>query len=146
VIAVAGSVRDAESQNQDDRRQLYRYLASWYGALETIEAKVVALHTPQDIAIWGAGIHLEFLYQFTSLFSGSAKRRFAVIDTDEFKQGKSWRGVPILSPDALKSVDWSTTRLLVSTYGGQAAVVGAAKELGVPENAIITLYEGIGHR
>jgi len=143
VIAVAGSTRETRSPNADDRRQLYRYLSNWYQALEEIEAKLVALDAPTFVAIWGGGIHLEFLYQFTSLFRGSDKRHYLVLDSDRSKQGKTWRGIPIVSPDVVNTLDWGSARLLVSTYGSQAAVVEAARERGVPATAIVTLYEAI---
>ncbi len=147
VIAVPGSAHDPPTRNIDDRRHLYRYLSSWYDALEEVEAKLVALDAHDHIAIWGAGIHLEFLYQFTSLFRGGEKRRFVVLDSDTRKQGKTWRGIPIRSPEVVTALDWESVLLLVSTYGGQDSVVAAAKELKVPERSIITLYETpIRHR
>lgn len=146
VIAVPGPPREARSPSIGDRGHLYRYLSSWYGALENVEAKLIALADHDSIAIWGAGIHLEFLYQFTSLFRDNDARRYVVVDSDQRKQGKTWRGIPVQSPDVLSALDWRSVALIVSTYGGQDSVVAAAKERGVPEAAIVTLYESIRHR
>jgi hypothetical protein len=66
-----------------------------------------------------------------------------VLDSDPLKQGRTWRGLPIVSPDVARELDWDSVRLIVSTYGSQAEVVEAAKERGVPEVAIVTLYETI---
>lgn len=143
VIAVAGSACETRSQSSDDRCHLYQYLSHWYHALEEIESKLVALNNPASVVIWGGGLHLEFLYQFTSLFRGSDTRRYLVLDSDKCKQGKTWRGIPIVSPDVVNALDWSSVRLLVSTYSSQAAVVEAAKKRGIPAASIITLYEGI---
>jgi hypothetical protein len=68
---------------------------------------------------------------------------YLVLDSDPAKQGKTWRGIPILSPDVASALDWGSVRLLVSTHGSQAAVVEAAKQRGVPDAAIVTLYEEI---
>ena len=143
VIAVPGPTVNTLVETVDERGLLYRYLSGWYQALGEIEAKVVTLTAPACVAIWGGGIHLEFLYQFTSLFRDSDARRFIVIDSDRSKQGTTWRGIPIVSPDVVSELDWDSVRLLVSTHGSQAAVVEAAKKRGVPDAAIITLYDSI---
>ena len=105
VTAVPGSAR-GRAPNSSDRRHLYRYLSSWYDALEEVETRLAVLDGHDSIAIWGAGIHLEFLYQFTSLFRGGEKRRFVVLDSDTRKQGTTWRGIPIQSPEAVTALDW----------------------------------------
>jgi len=143
VIAVPGPRLGTRLEAADDRQLLYRYLSDWYRALEDIEARLVTLDAPASVVIWGGGIHLEFLYQFTSLFRGSDARRYIVIDSDSAKQGKTWRGIPIVSPDAVTELDWDSACLLVSTHGSQAAVVDAAKKRGIPETAIVTLYDEV---
>jgi hypothetical protein len=141
VIAVPGS-GGAVTPGAGDRCELYRSMKSWYEAMEAVETRIAAVDGPGPIAIWGGGLHLEFLYQFTSLFRDLA-RRYVVLDSDPNKQGKTWRGLPIMSPELVGSLDWSSVRLLVSTYGSQAEVVEAARARGVPEAAIVTLYTSI---
>jgi SAM-dependent methyltransferase len=146
VIAVAGSSRARVTDTSQDGRLLDRYLADWYAALDTVEARILAIDSQSPLVIWGGGLHLEFLHQFTSLFREGDTRVCLVVDSDGRKQGKTWRGIPILAPDIVKSLDWDKARLLVSTYGGQGAVVAAARKLGVPETSIVTLYETIRQR
>ena len=86
--------------------------------------------------IWGAGSHTEMLYQATSFFS--AEREYLLVDRDPAKIGGSWRGIPIVAPDALTDTG---VPLVASSYQGQPAIVAAARERGVEE--IITLYDEI---
>jgi len=142
VVAVPNSAAEIAA-NRDDARLLYEYLTSWYRAVADVEARISAMDAAPDLVIWGGGLHSEFLYQFTSLFRRAGKTRYAVVDSDPLKQGKTWRGIPMQPPGVLSGLDWSSARLLVSTYGSQAEVVAEAGSLGVPERAILTLYETI---
>ena len=114
---------------------------SRHQALVNVEEKLASVKECKKFIIWGAGAHTEFLYQTTSFFQSVSGRAYALVDSDPLKQGQSWRGVPISSPDSLKGIDWSDTYLLASSYGGQESIAKAAVETGVPEDRIVRLYE-----
>lgn len=97
---------------------VYKYLANWYNSLEDIEEKIKKLDK-NIYVIWGAGMHLEFLYQTTSLFR--TKRNFIIIDSDKNKHNKQWRGIDIYSPDILEKID-SNIPIVISSYGSQEKI------------------------
>jgi SAM-dependent methyltransferase len=122
---------------------LREYLAGWNLAIKAVEDRVARLrHTKRNV-IWGGGAHTEFLYQTTSYFLCAPEREFAIVDSDSTKQGKSWRGIEIHSPEVLRQVPWQDEFLLISSYGSQTAMANAAAAMGVPGNRIVTLYEGL---
>jgi SAM-dependent methyltransferase len=125
-----------------DITRLQEILACWHKAHRTVENKLTDLGQTRQVVIWGAGLHTEFLYQTTSLFY-PCERRFLLLDSDPLKQGQSWRGIPIKAPSAIADIDWSEARLVISSYGGQPAIIKAAREAGIPENALIPLYDEI---
>lgn len=127
----------------EDVRYLHDYMAAWYQALATVEGKLASVREGKKFIIWGAGAHMEFLYQTTSFFQSAADRSYALVDSDPLKHGRSWRGVPISGPDSLKGINWSDVRLLVSSYGGQESIAKAAMEIGVPEDKIVRLYDRV---
>ena len=88
-------------------------------------------------------MHTEFLYQKTSLFFQNPLREYQIVDSDPLKQGKSWRGIRIDSPDSLSNFDWSETKLLISSYGGQEVIAESANNIGVPEESVFRLYKNI---
>jgi SAM-dependent methyltransferase len=136
----AESVRMAE---QDSRAPslLREYLASWNLAVKAAEDQVSTLCRAGKCAIWGGGAHTEFLYQTTSFFHNRRDREYAIVDGDPIKKGKSWRGIEIHSPNALRELRWSEEYLLVSSYSSQPDIVKAATELGVPRDRVVTLYK-----
>jgi len=75
------------------------------------------------------------------LFHNGRAREYAIVDGDPIKKGKSWRGIEIHSPDALRELTWSEQYLLVSSYGSQPGIVKAATGLGVPPDRVVTLYK-----
>lgn len=89
----------------------------------------------------GGGAHTEFLYQTTSLFHNRRDRQYAIVDGDPIKKGKSWRGLEIYSPDALRELIWSDEYLLISSYSGQLGIVNATVELGIPHQRVVMLYK-----
>ncbi len=133
------------SKNVEDLTSVNRSLERWHVAVREAEARLRAPAAAGRWVVWGAGGHTEFLYQVTTLFHADRDELFALVDSDTLKHGKSWRGVPIHSPDVLRDVDWSRTNLLVSSYGGQESITKAALALGVPAERIVTLYDQV-HR
>ena len=62
---------------------------------------------------------------------------------DPMKHGKTWRGIPIYDSSLVNELDWSSTNLLISSYGGQEAIAEAADRFNVSEKNIIRLYNTI---
>jgi hypothetical protein len=85
-------------------------------------------------------MHTETLQSRFSLLDSQNVKRWLLVDSDRLKIGSTWRGIPIQAPSILESLDWSKTLLLVSTYGGQEAVVRAARKANVPDDRIVALY------
>jgi SAM-dependent methyltransferase len=126
-----------------DRTHVLHYLGQWYRNLAEISRLVEAWQTINRMVIWGGGAHSEFAYQVTPVFQQNSLREYLIIDSDPLKQGKSWRGVSILSPEILRVVDWNSSRLLISSYGSQEVIAQAAASLGVPDAAIYRLYSHV---
>ena len=126
----------------DDCGHLHAYLAGWHQALAGVEARVRKLDRRRCV-LRGGGLHAEYLYHLTSLADGD--REFLVVDGDPLKQGQSWRGIPTLGPACLADLDWSATQLLISSYGHQEAMRAEALRFGIPDDAVVALYDQI-HR
>lgn len=135
------TVKDV-SGNREDIGALYHYLAAWYKALEDVNGKLNTIEGNVQCVVWGAGLHTEFLYQLTNLFYDK-NTDFAIVDSDPIKQGTTWRGIHIYSPEKLTMVDWSNAILVVSSYGSQKIIVENCKKLGVPNERIVQLYDEI---
>jgi methyltransferase family protein len=117
-----------------------RYLSKWYGAVGALEGKLQKLSAPNCI-LRGGGLQTEYLFHLTSLFSGT--RRFLIVDGDRLKQGKTWRGIPIVATDRLADADWGNTQMVLSSYSHQDAMREEARALAIPEPAVISLYERV---
>lgn len=117
------------------------YLKGWHSSVLEVENKINVIPNSESIVIWGAGSHLEFLYQRTSLFSSGAGHKFRLVDADSLKVGRKWRGISIENIDAIVAVNWSNTRLLISSYGNQPEIERNAVAAGVPAQQIIKLYD-----
>lgn len=118
--------------------RLYKLLAFRYQSLQAVEEKIQAI-ADTHLIIWGSGMHLEFLYQVTSLFNGN--RQFIVLDSDPVKQNKTWRGLNILSPALLHQLAGQDTRVLISSYGSQNKIRQALLDMGFTDSRIICLYD-----
>lgn len=130
---VKPSPSDAEAYRQ--------YLAHWKGVVAEVSGRLEAVPASGRVAIWGAGLHTEFLYQVSGLFKAPA-RRFALFDGDRIKAGKSWRGIGISPSSRLSDVDWSPAdRLVISSYGSQPDMTRLAAQMGVPSECVVTLYD-----
>jgi hypothetical protein len=93
--------------------------------------------------VWGAGTHLENLYQRTSLFS-DPRRLFSIVDSDVTKHGTTWRGVPVQAPSMLSRVAADdSVPVVVSSYGHEREIAAAAAQLGVPRNRVVELYDTV---
>ena len=139
VLCRPGEARRQVEGNPGDFAALDKSLRQWYAALRAAEKRLAVVPSFPRWVIWGGGMHTELLYHLTSLFSHD--RTYLVVDSDSLKQGKSWRGIPIRSPDILPSIDWQNTGLLISSYGGTPAISQAAKDHGVPPDRVFSLYE-----
>ena len=70
-------------------------------------------------------MHLEFLYQTTSLFK--TDKEFIIIDSDKNKYNKSWRGIAIYPPEILNQlIDES---IIISSYGSQDRIEKVIKDI-----------------
>jgi len=116
------------------------YLRGWYGAVGEVEARLSRVKASRCI-LRGGGLQTEYLYQLTSLFAG--ERRFLIVDGDPMKQGKAWRGIPIVGPDCLTAMDWRDTQMVLSSYSHQDAMREEARAKGLPESAVVSLYDRI---
>lgn len=121
---------------------LYQYLSYWYQALEDVNRCLGEAIKSEKIIIWGAGIHTEILYHVTPFFKINPNTEYIIVDSDITKHGKSWRGINVVSPDIIKSLDFEKDKikLLVSSYGSQEAIIAAALNLGVKLQNIVTIY------
>ena len=103
---------------------LYKYLSNWYKSICDVEDKIIKLEKNRYV-IWGAGMHLEFLYQTTSLFK--TDKEFIIIDSDKNKYNKSWRGIAIYPPEILNQlIDES---IIISSYGSQYRIEKVIKDI-----------------
>lgn len=113
---------------------LYKYLSNWYKSICDVEDKIIKFGKKRYI-IWGAGMHLEFLYQTTSLFK--TDKKFIIIDSDKNKHNKRWRGIAIYSPEILNElIDES---IIISSYGSQYKIEKTIKSVN-RDIEVIKLY------
>ncbi len=139
VLAKKSFIDDKFITNNIDFSLPFRYLKSWYSAIDIIENKIEQIQ-PSKCVIWGGGMHLEFLYQRTSLFRGN--HQFIIIDIDSQKQNKKWRGIDIYHPDILNHLMEDKTIIYIpSSYKGQNAIIKSLLHKGIDENSIIQLYD-----
>ena len=134
----------APNLERDDHayQLLATHLERWYQAQGEVEKRISRFDAFSNYALWGGGFHTEMLYQLTSLFRHK-ERRFLLVDLDPLKQNKSWRGIAIHPPDALKEVDWCEACFIPSSYQHHEAMRASAVALGVPGDRIIQLYDSV---
>ncbi len=142
VTAVKTEPCDALPGNETDLLVLEAILNNWEQARQDADRVLSVLTGQARTVVWGAGLHTEFLYQRSRLFKDS-EQRFLLVDSDALKQGRTWRGLPILAPTALADLDWTDTHLVVSSYGGQTAITEAALAIGVPVDRLLCLYSEV---
>lgn len=127
--------------NIEDKLRVFKYFAHWYDSLSIINNHLKS-HESNNLIIWGGGWHTEFLYHFSILFLDENKR-FIIVDSDQEKQGKTWRGVLIYDPLIINGMNWSANKLLISTYQSQNIICDIAVSMGVPRDKIIKIYDYI---
>lgn len=126
-----------------DLTEANAYLAHWYSAVNQVITRLeTAANTPQLI-IWGAGLHTEFLYHLTPVFSGDSERQFLLVDSDLNKQGKHWRGIPILKPETLARPELRDIPIVISTYRGQEAVAHSAEQIRGHTGQLLRPYKTV---
>ncbi len=118
-------------------------LVSWYKAIYCVEERIQAIPKNTDILIWGGGMHIEYLYQKTSFFHDRKELRFVIVDSDTNKQGKTWRGINIISPDLLDEENLKKMPIVISSYGSQSDIVKNLQKRGVSAEKIFKLYDAI---
>lgn len=127
----------------DDGAALHACLASWHAAVAAVGRRLAAVLDQERIVVWGAGLHTELLYQLTALFHANAERRWALVDADPMKQGRSWRGVRIHPPEALAGPDVAAAPVVLSSYGNQEDMAAGALRLGVASTRLVRLYADV---
>lgn len=94
------------------------------------------------VVIYGGGVHLEKIYQtFTNFFD--ERKRFIIIDGDNLKIGKKWRGINIYHPDIINELDISNCQFLISSYQHQEIMYNNLIKFGVDRNMIFKFYNEI---
>jgi 2-polyprenyl-3-methyl-5-hydroxy-6-metoxy-1,4-benzoquinol methylase len=116
------------------------YLRDWRADIALAGIRLSALAAPRCV-LRGGGLHTEYLYHLTSLFSG--KREFLVVDNDPMKAGKTWRGIDIVASDSLSAIDWKSTQMVLSSYSHHDALRSEAEKMHVPADRVVTLYDTI---
>ena len=143
ILAKPGVASDCMSGSTSDRLRVLEYFEHWYRNLATVSRRIESWPKASRTVIWGGGAHSEFIYQVTSFFQLDPHHEYLVVDSDSLKQGKSWRGLSILSPEKLNNVDWDNCRLVISSYGGQERIAEIAEKIGVPHSLIHRFYDHV---
>jgi hypothetical protein len=143
IIATPSSTAAEIEINAHDFFLSLQYLATWYKGLGEVELKLETCNKINQFIIWGGGLHTEFLYQTTSFFRANPARQYLIVDSDTMKHGKSWRGIQIMHPSLLSGLNWTGTKLIISSYGSQKGIENAAIEMGVPPECIVKLYDKV---
>lgn len=127
---------------EDDIQAIYKERSHHYQSLAAMDKVISAIPHFDHLVIWGAGMHLEYLFQRSRLFQQLDGCDVSLVDTDPLKQGQTWRGLAIESPAAvLDKVDLLSVGVVISSYGGQPKIAEAAIAMGVPQANIIGLYD-----
>ena len=122
---------------------LFKYLSNWYKSICRVEEKLQKINTPYCL-IWGGGMHLEFIYQISSLFNKNIK--FIIVDKNKTKQNKTkqnkkWRGINICDPSILSDIKNKDFYCIASSYRNQESIKKELTNYGFDEKYIITLYD-----
>jgi hypothetical protein len=143
IIATPSSAKIETEVNAHDIFLSLQYLSTWYKGLIEVELKLETYNKINQFIIWGGGLHTEFLYQTTSFFHMNPARQYLIVDSDNMKQGKSWRGIYIMHPSVLSGLNWQGKKLIISSYGSQKGIENAAIKMGVPPECIVRLYDEV---
>jgi len=121
-----------------EKTHLYDYLKNWYQSISKAERRLLEIKTPRCV-IWGGGMHLEFIYQISTLFSQEIE--FIIVDKDENKQGNTWRGIEIHSPEIIPDLINANVSYIASSYRNQNIIKDELLQYGAEDKNIITLYD-----
>lgn len=139
---LAERIQASEKINIDYKQKslLYAYLQNWYKSINDAENKLLKMNGELCI-IWGAGMHIEFVYQISSLFDRDIK--FIIVDKDKNKQNKTWRGIKIHDPSIIAGLLNMNPEFVISSYGNQEAIKEELLMFGVSPEKIVSLYDYI---
>jgi len=145
ILAKPSDETAEHSENFQDIILLNKYLSGWHDSLCKANFKIIQIQQEDNMyfVIWGAGLHTEFLYHTTIFFHANRNCLYIIVDSDEMKQGKTWRSISIYAPSVLTKIDWSHALLLLSSYQNQEIMANTAHCAGVPYKKIIRLYDEI---
>lgn len=143
VLAKPAETTLQANSNPEDDITLKHLLKHRRDAIDKANANLTAIGDAEKIVVWGGGMHTEFLYHLTGVFTGQRNRQFFIVDSDPLKQGKSWRGITIEAPERIRQIDWTGAKLLISSYGGQEKIAECAAGMGVPASVMVKVYDTI---
>lgn len=145
VLCVPGAIDTSQelalSPDLSDIGTHYKYVAGWLDSVSVAAERVLQSLQWDEFVIWGGGMHTELAYALGVL--PHAKNLLFIVDSDESKQGHSWRGVEIKNPRDVSNCDWNSTGILISSYGSQEEIANALAYLGVPVENVVQLYDSI---
>jgi hypothetical protein len=127
----------------EDVRTLDRHLAARHAALARLHGVLGPLLDAPRLAIWGAGLHVEMLYQLTALFHARTDRTYLLVDGDPAKQGRSWRGIDIHPPAVLARPECAAVPIVISSHSSQQDIARAAVGLGIDPARLVRLYRDV---
>lgn len=109
---------------------------------QKIEAALNKLSASNKVIVWGAGNHIEKIFQVANYFKNS-KSEFIIVDSDKIKQNQTWREINIYSPDVLAGLKGQGIPVIISSYGSQQIIQNVLNDLGWDKKFIVELYEYI---
>ena len=125
----------------NDASTLYSYFQHWFNVLQTIEEKLDQFSKSDQYIIWGAGLHTEFLFNKTFFFRKKKDAKFLFFDSDPSKIGKTYRGVPIVSPFAKSAIIPVGTPIILSSYAGTGRMKKECIKRGWSKDNILSFYD-----
>ncbi len=149
IIAEKSETEENYMPDYNDKKYALQIVSGSAQAALAVEKRIDSFlqhNNHEHIIVWGAGMHTEALYQLTTLFSHTRRKKFVLVDSDSLKQGLSWRGIAIYPPSILNQVNLKNTLLIVSSYGGTKSIYTAVQEYNMPKENILTLYDTIAVR
>ena len=137
---LAQKTKSSKTINTDYTQQslVYMYLEKWYNSISIAEKRLQNIDTKYCL-IWGGGMHLEFIYQISSLFHKDIE--FIIVDKDKTKQNKTWRGINIYDPSIISDIQNKDFYCIASSYRNQESIKHELIDYGFDEKRIVTLYD-----
>jgi FlaA1/EpsC-like NDP-sugar epimerase len=127
-------------EREMDQSIAQSYLNVWKQSVHKVQTKIEDIATSESVLIWGAGHHLEYLAQLTSLFRNHL--RFLIVDSDPLKRGMRVHGIPVVSPDQVPEAVWKETHfpVVISSFVWRKAIGETLRRLGVNDDRVVFLY------